>query len=193
MFRFRLVPLILALTLSNTACLFQKRPAPRVFVPPPPAPRPAIATSEPELPPAPEIGSHVEPPDLEIPANMPNEAAPPPSPAPRRIPPPVRATIPAPPAIPVEPAPAAPRLSQIFTAEQLREYNRTLEDSLDRVRKVLGTVASKNLNSEQTQVVQRIQTFQKQAEQAREQDLVTAVNLARRADLLAQDLIKRLP
>jgi uracil phosphoribosyltransferase len=105
----------------------------------------------------------------------------------------VRATIPPPPAVPVEPAPAAPRLSQIFTAEQLREYNRTLEDSLDRVRKVLGTVASKNLNSEQTQVVQRIQTFQKQAEQAREQDLVTAVNLARRADLLAQDLIKRLP
>ena len=86
-----------------------------------------------------------------------------------------------------------PACSQIFTAEQLREYNRTLEDSLDRVRKVLGTVASKNLNSEQAQMVQRIQTFQKQAEQAREQDLVTAVNLARRADLLAQDLIKRLP
>jgi hypothetical protein len=41
--------------------------------------------------------------------------------------------------------------------------------------------------------VGRIQTFQKQAEQARELDLVTAVNLARRADLLAQDLIKRLP
>jgi hypothetical protein len=89
--------------------------------------------------------------------------------------------------------PTAPRLGQIFTADQLREYNRALEESLDRVKKVLGTVAGRNLNSEQTQMVQRIQTFQRQAEQAREQDLVTAVNLARRADLLARDLLERLP
>ena len=54
-------------------------------------------------------------------------------------------------------------------------------------------MAGKNLNAELTQMVSRIQTFQMQAEQTREQDLVTAVNLARRADLLAQDLIKRLP
>jgi hypothetical protein len=86
-----------------------------------------------------------------------------------------------------------PRLGQIFTAEQLREYNRAVDESLDRVRKVLGVVAGRNLNPEQTEIVSRIQTFQKQAEQAREQDLVTAVNLARRADLLAQDLVKRLP
>ncbi len=39
----------------------------------------------------------------------------------------------------------------------------------------------------------RIRTFQKQAEQAREQDLVTAVSLARRAEVLAQDLVGRLP
>jgi len=84
-------------------------------------------------------------------------------------------------------------LGQIFTADQLREYNRSLDESLDRVRKVLGNVAGKSLNPELTQIVSRIQTFQKQAEQARDQDLVTAVNLARRADLLAQDLVKRLP
>ena len=86
-----------------------------------------------------------------------------------------------------------PKLGQIFTADQLREYNRSLDESLDRVRRVLGSVAGKNLNPELAQIVGRIQTFQKQAEQAREQDLVTAVNLARRADLLAQDLVKRLP
>ena len=33
----------------------------------------------------------------------------------------------------------------------------------------------------------------KQAEQARQEDLVTAVSLARRADLLAQDLLNHLP
>jgi hypothetical protein len=54
-------------------------------------------------------------------------------------------------------------------------------------------LAGKNLNAEQGEIAKRIQTFQKQAEQAREQDLVTAVSLARRADLLATDLLKRLP
>jgi light-regulated signal transduction histidine kinase (bacteriophytochrome) len=100
-----------------------------------------------------------------------------------------------PPAEPPPPAPPrrTPRLGQIFTAEQLREYNRAVDESLDRVRRVLGRVAGRNLNPELTDIVSRIQTFQKQAEQARDQDLVTAVNLARRADLLAQDLIKRLP
>jgi hypothetical protein len=104
----------------------------------------------------------------------------------------VRATTQPPAPAPPEVQPA-PRLGQIFTAEQSREYNRAVDDSLDRVRKVLGRVAGRNLNPELTDIVSRIQTFQKQAEQAREQDLVTAVNLARRADLLAQDLVKRLP
>jgi hypothetical protein len=192
MFRLRLLPFILAISLGNSACRFQKRPAPRVFVPPLRAKRATVAIAQPELPPPPEIDIAVEPPFLDVPANLPSAAAPPPAPAPRRAPPPVRAT--APPPVPVPPGPPpAPRLGQIFTADQLREYNRALDESLDRVKKVLGTVAGKNLNSEQTQVVQRIQTFQRQAEQAREQDLVTAVNLARRADLLAQDLVKRLP
>jgi hypothetical protein len=90
-------------------------------------------------------------------------------------------------------APAPPQLGQIFTPDQTREYNRTLNDSLDRVRKALAVVAGKNLNAEQSEIANRIRTFERQAEQAREQDLVTAVSLARRADLLAQDLLDRLP
>jgi hypothetical protein len=54
-------------------------------------------------------------------------------------------------------------------------------------------VAGKNLTPEQKDIAERVQTYLKQAEQAREQDLVTAVNLARRADLLAKDLLERLP
>jgi hypothetical protein len=42
-------------------------------------------------------------------------------------------------------------------------------------------------------VADRVRTYLSQAEQARDQDLVTAVNLARRADLLAKDLFERLP
>jgi hypothetical protein len=76
---------------------------------------------------------------------------------------------------------------------QLREYNQALDQSLERVRRALAIAAGKNLNADQSEIVNRIRTFQKQAEQAREQDLVTAVNLARRADLLAKDLVERLP
>jgi hypothetical protein len=193
MSRLRQLPLILALSLGTTSCLFQKKTAARVFVPPPPAVRPSVASVVPEIPEAPQVELGSEMPQIEgFPENLPANAGPPPS-TPRRTPPPVRATAPPPAVIPPEPQPTPPRLTQIFTAEQLREYNRSLDESLDRVKKVLGSVAGKNLTPEQVQVVGRIQTFQKQAEQAREQDLVTAVNLARRADLLAQDLVKRLP
>jgi hypothetical protein len=53
-------------------------------------------------------------------------------------------------------------------------------------------VQGKNLNEEQQEIVGRIRTFQQQAEQARERDLVTAVTLAQRADLLSRDLLDRL-
>ena len=95
--------------------------------------------------------------------------------------------------VPPPETPPLPKLGQIFTAVQLREYNQALDQSLERVRKALAIAAGKNLNANQSEIVNRIRTFQKQAEQAREQDLVTAVNLARRADLLARDLLERLP
>jgi len=193
MSRLRQLPLILAMSLGTTSCLFQKKTVARVFVPPPPVVRPQVVSVVPEIPPAPEVELSSEMPQIEgFPESLPASAGPPP-PAPRRPPPPVRATAPPPAVIPPEPQPTPPRLAQIFTADQLREYNRSLDESLDRVRRVLGTVAGKNLNPELAQTVERIQTFQKQAEQARDQDLVTAVTLARRADLLAQDLVKRLP
>jgi hypothetical protein len=193
MFRSRLLSLILALSLGSSACWFQKPKIHRVFVPPPPKPRPAIVTEVPELPPGPDIEANYEP---ELPgdlfATMPGAGPPPPAPRPP-APPPAR-VVAAPPPVPVPDAPPPPpRLGQIFTAEQLREYNRNLDESLERVKKVLTAVAGKSLNPDLAEIIGRIQTFQKQAEQARELDLVTAVNLARRADLLAQDLIKRLP
>jgi hypothetical protein len=61
------------------------------------------------------------------------------------------------------------------------------------VNRALVIVEAKNLTPEQKEMAERIRTFRKQAEQAREQDLLTAVSLARRADLLAKDLLERLP
>jgi hypothetical protein len=54
-------------------------------------------------------------------------------------------------------------------------------------------VGNRNLSPELKDVVERVRSYLAQAEQTREQDLVTAVNLARRADLLAKDLLERLP
>jgi len=81
----------------------------------------------------------------------------------------------------------------MFTAEQAREYNQTLTESFARVDSALARLEGKQLTADQSQTADRIRTFRKQAEQAREQDLVTAVSLARRADRLAKDLLGRLP
>jgi hypothetical protein len=75
----------------------------------------------------------------------------------------------------------------------LQDYNRSLKESLDRVDSALAKLEGKRLSAAQSETADRIRTFRKQAEQAREQDLVTAVSLAKRADLLAKDLIERLP
>ena len=189
MYRLKLT-LILALA-AGTSCTFHRSSRPsRVFVPPAVKPQPT-AKEVPPLPPAPDIEATGNPGNPEgAPATGMPTAGPPPLVPRRPSTPRAVVTPPAPPS--AEPAPA-PRLETILTADQSREYNRKIDESLDRVKKVLATVAGRNLNPELTSIVTRIQTFQKQAEQARESDLVTAVNLARRADLLAQDLIKRLP
>jgi len=187
----RLLFVVLALSVGSSSCWFHK--SPRAFVPPPPRPA-APAPNQPELPPQPPVAADVpaaQPTDPSSTALQLPEIQPPPAPRPRR------GVVTAAPK-PASPAPpqsteAPPKLGQIFTPDQLREYNRVLEESLDRVRKALAVVAGKNLNAEQGEIANRIRTFQRQAEQAREQDLVTAVSLARRADLLAQDLLGRLP
>jgi hypothetical protein len=190
MHRLRIIPLLTVLWVGSSSCFFNKTRRAKVFVPPPPAPRAALPTTVPELPAPPQLDSEASVTPPEVPVELPS-ALPPPAP-PRRPAPPPRATAP-PPSTAPDVALPAPRLGQIFSTEQAREYNRTLDESLDRVRRTLAQVVGKNLNAELSDIVVRIQTFQKQAEQARDQDLVTAVNLARRADILAQDLLKRLP
>ncbi len=115
---------------------------------------------------------------------------PPPAPAVARRPAPAKPVV-TPPA-PVEP-PATPRIAQIFTPEQLRENNKIIDESLDRVQRALDGVAKKNLTAEQRNRVAQIRDFQTQAKQARVEDLVTAVSLAKHADLLAKDLLDSLP
>ncbi len=104
------------------------------------------------------------------------------------------ATIPKPVPAPVDgPPPQPPKLAQILTPEESRRNTQELEQYLGSARRALTLTQGKNLTAEQRDIANRVESFLKQAEQAREQDLVTAVNLARRADLLAKDLLERLP
>jgi len=183
----RLISLVLMLSLGTSSCWFRTKRKPRVFVPPPVRARPVTLPLQPQLP-EPGLDLNVTAAIPEFPVILPN--LPPPPEPPKRIP--VTVAPKATPTPPPEPPPP-PKLEQIFTAEQSREFNRQLDESLERVRRTLAVLGGRNLSAAQTEAVARIRTFLRQAEQAREQDLVTAVNLARRADVLAQDLAGRLP
>lgn len=192
----RMIYGIFALSLASTSCLRQKTQA-RVFTPPSPRERPVVTDTVPKLPDAPEIAADeasVSPPQL--PALTPDTMPEVPE-APKRV-----ARRPVPTVVPPKPAatgteaaptPAPPRLAQLLTPGEERDNTRTLDECLDRVNRALTAVEGKNLTADQKETVLRIRTLRKQAEQAREQDLLTAVSLAKRADLFAKDLLERLP
>lgn len=184
---------VAGLSAFSSGCLFQKHPH-AVFSPPPPRAQPQVApAAPPQLPPPPQIATDLStnvPP--EIATSIPDLEAPPAPRQPPRRPPTPTAPKPAASA-PTEQAPP-PRLGQIFTPEQEREYNRTIDESLDRVKKALAILSKKNLNADQADAANRITNFEKQAEQARDaHDLANADLWAKRARELADDLVTRVP
>jgi hypothetical protein len=166
--------------------------APRAFNPPPVAAKaPTPIAPAPEIASPPEVA--FEPVVYDFPRQTDSGSQFPPLPPPRPARPPV-ANIPKPQPAPDD-TPSAPvlRLSQILTPEESRRNTQELDQYTESVKKALTRVAGRNLTPEQRDIAQRVQTYLTQAEQARDQDLVTAVNLAKRADLLAKDLVARLP
>jgi hypothetical protein len=190
------IPAVFTLALFPSACFFSHKP-PAAFTPPPPQSAPVFAEPE-HLPDPPLVAaldlsaSSVDP--HIVPNGVPEAPAPP---APKPTPPRRNPVTPVKPATTTPEQPPAqqqpPRLGQILSAEQTRDYNRTIDESLERVRKAVATLGRKNLSADQAEILNRIQVFQKQAEDKREQDLVIAVSLAHRADLLAKDLMDRVP
>jgi type IV secretory pathway VirB10-like protein len=174
-----------------SSCGFHFHKAPRAFNPPP-----VIAKAPAPIPPAAEIAAppevSFEPAVYDFPRQTDPSSRFPELPPPRPARPPA-ANIPKPPPVPENPPVAAPKLAQILTPEEARRNTQELEQYVARVTRALTMVQGKNLTAEQRDIAERVRTYLLQAEQAREQDLVTAVNLARRADLLAKDLLERLP
>ena len=192
--RFRKIAIstvVLAASLAAPGCVFNVgKKKPRAFVPPPVITKPIAPLPDPVVT-MPDDSLIIQAESI-LPAAAELPQVPPPPVAPPKRPQVVATPKPPPPA-PVAEKPPEIRLTQIFTPEQQREYNRQIDESLDSVRRLLAVIEKRSLSSEQNQIADTVRAMQKQAEQAREQDLVTAVNLARRADLLAKDLIQRLP
>jgi hypothetical protein len=186
---------IFALTLASTSCLRQKTQA-RAFTPPPTRPYGTVPDAPPSLPEAPQIAADqasILPPLL---PQMSPETMPEVPEAPKRVA--RRPTLPVTPPKPTGTAPsetpvAPPRLAQMLTPTELRDNTRTLDEYLTSANRILTIVEGKNLTAEQKETVLRIRTLLKQAEQVREQELLTAVSLAKRADLFAKDLLEHLP
>ncbi len=180
---------VLAGSLVTSGCFFGKKKPAKVFTPPPvtakvpPTPTPTVVTET-----LPETESNVEG-GTTMPAPV---ATLPPAP-PKPLPPKVVAPAKPAPVVVETPALPAPRPTTIFSAEERRRLTQELDDRLDRVRKALARVEGKSLSGDLIALANNARAFLTQAEQARAQDLVTAVNLAKRADLFAADLVSRLP
>ncbi|HEY7334788.1 MAG TPA: hypothetical protein VH639_07880 [Bryobacteraceae bacterium] len=180
--------LALSSALSTTGCLFaHAKPAPRAFRPPPIQVKPVVIVQAyisefgPEL----DFAPPENPADVAI-LQMPDLPAPPPKPSPT----PPRAA-PAKTAPPQPPPSALPRISQIYSPAQLADYNRAYNEFLGQVSRDLDTLSKRRLSADQKDEMERIVTFKKQAEEQFERDLGTAVELARRASSLAEDLVSR--
>lgn len=90
-------------------------------------------------------------------------------------------------------APAAPapvQLAEILTPETRRQYELEFNRQMQTARAAIDQVEGKRLSASQRDAVNRIRTFIAQAQSAHDKDIVTALQLVRRADLLGQDLIK---
>ncbi|MCC7174549.1 MAG: hypothetical protein IT159_05075 [Bryobacterales bacterium] len=184
------VAVLLLLLPVATSCR-KKRPIPKPFQLPPQA-----APAKPAPPPPlerPPVIAPAEPVAGQIPAPEAQPLPPPPAP-PKKKAPSAGAQVPAVSAEPPVPPPAAPtpQLRPILSAGQKQELERLFNERLKRTQGLLASIGSRQLSAEQNDVVQQIRTFLKQAEESREADLLRANNLAERAEVLAQDLAKRL-
>jgi hypothetical protein len=81
-------------------------------------------------------------------------------------------------------------LEQILTPQQQKAYNDEIDRNVSRAQRTLAALGGRRLNGEQQTYLERIRAFLKQADEARKTDLFRAKNLAERASLLADDLLR---
>lgn len=161
-----------------------------------PAPRPAVAQPLPEatIETPPEIETPV--PIVEIPLPEMKVEPPPPTTPPKKPAVPVPAAQTTPPEVqpsaPAVPPAPTPRLGEILTDDRRREYQAEFTGFVTGARAAVNRTNGRQLTAAQQETVARIRVFLQQAEEQRDKDLATALQLARRADLLGKDLVNSL-
>jgi hypothetical protein len=199
----------LLLALTAPSCRLFRRTA--KTVPPPPPPPPPVETTTVPVAPAPPQAN--VPPPPQIPPGQPDLTRKPPDASVVKLPPPPRgrrhnkkeppqeAQAPggqpagetqasAPQPVSPPPAPAVPQLEQILSPEQRQAYNEAIDTNITRAQRTLELVQGRRLNPDQKMTADRVRAFLQQAAEARKTDLFRAKNLAERASVLADDLLR---
>jgi hypothetical protein len=158
----------------------------RITPAPPIAPAPVAAAAAPAPTPEAAVPTPASaPPAAAAPA--PATVAPqPPSPAPVIHPPtpkPGPAEAPAPPPLP------PPAFGQILTPQQQTEFRVAYRQSAEFARQTLSQLSGRPLSRDQADTANRVRSFLSQADEAQSKDPSAAAQLARRAELLARDLL----
>lgn len=191
---------LLAMTISLSGCWFKKKPAIVPVVTPrqqPQAPTPAPPPPQQQETPPPPVVEPAKPtpqPEPQAPVQKPSPA---PSTPKRRRPAPQTPPQPQPQEAPTPTTPPAaavpiPQLGELLTPEKRKQYEEECDQRLRRARAVLTQTSGRTLTPSQTESAGRVRSFIRQAEELRGRDIATALQLARRADLLGQDLSQTL-
>jgi|ERR1035438_9896522 hypothetical protein len=88
-------------------------------------------------------------------------------------------------------APAAPppAFGQILTPQQQTEFRRSYRQSAEFARQTLSQLFGRPLSRDQADTANRVRSFLSQADETQSKDPSAAAQLARRAELLARDLL----
>lgn len=85
---------------------------------------------------------------------------------------------------------AVPQLEEILSPEQRQAFNEAIDRNLARAQRSVEVLQGRRLNREQRTNLARVRTFIQQATESRKVDLPRAKNLAERAGVLADDLLR---
>jgi cytoskeletal protein RodZ len=181
----------LALTLAMSGCWPAGKKTKPLPVPAPPsqaaapAEQPKSETAQP---------AKAQPQDQSQIGNAPAESA---APAPRKPRKPATQPAQAPAQAPAQsaapqPATPVPQLGVMMPPAERKQYEAEYARGLANAQDGLVEAAGHKLTGVQNETVTRIRGFMRQAQELHDRDLSTAAQLARRAALLAQDLLKSL-
>ncbi len=194
--RIPMLALCLALTLCASGCFFRKKKSPAPPAAPPP--KPALPTVKP-APPPPKIETGVPQPPPTVSTNLPESPKPPAQKKVVRRPKRVNAQKtdkPAadPGAVPGSESttPGPIRLGELVPESQRADLVAKCDQSMSNTRASLAKLAAHKLSPNEAEAAERVRAFLLQAESAKMRDPQTALQLAQRAEVLADDLLKSL-